>query len=80
MKVLALQQIKAEYNSTKKIAHVVGKAVWDDGAGIRDVISIGKLVRKSEWPEANVQEISIILMVFRHHFYNTGYGFGNYFQ
>jgi MoxR-like ATPase len=34
-----------------KIAHVIGKAVWDQRGDIRDVISIGKLVRKNDGPE-----------------------------
>jgi hypothetical protein len=34
-----------------KIARVIGKAVWGQGGDIRDVISIGKLVRKSDGPE-----------------------------
>jgi Holliday junction DNA helicase RuvB len=34
-----------------KIAHVIGKAVWDQGGDIRDVTSIGKLVRKNDGPE-----------------------------
>jgi hypothetical protein len=34
-----------------KIAHVIGKAVWNQGGDIRDVISIGKLVRKNDGPE-----------------------------
>ena len=29
-----------------KIAHVIGKAVWDQGGDIRDVISVGKLVQR----------------------------------
>jgi hypothetical protein len=33
-----------------KIAHVIGKAVWDQAGDNRDVISIGKLVRKSDGP------------------------------
>jgi MoxR-like ATPase len=33
-----------------KIAHIIGKAVWDQGGNIRDVISIGKLVRKNDGP------------------------------
>jgi hypothetical protein len=33
-----------------KIAHVIGKAVWDQKGDIRDVISIGKLVRKNDGP------------------------------
>jgi AAA+ superfamily predicted ATPase len=35
----------------KLIASVIGKAVWDQGGDIRDVISIGKLVRKNAGPE-----------------------------
>jgi MoxR-like ATPase len=34
-----------------KIAHGIGKAVWDQGGDIRDVISVGKLVRKNDGPE-----------------------------
>jgi replication-associated recombination protein RarA len=34
-----------------KIAHIIGKAIWDQRGDIRDVISIGKLVRKSDGPE-----------------------------
>jgi hypothetical protein len=35
-----------------KIAHVIEKeAVWDQSRDIRDVISIGKLVRKDDGPE-----------------------------
>jgi MoxR-like ATPase len=40
-----------------KIASVIGKAVWDQGGDIRDVISIGKLVRKNDGPE----EVDLIL-------------------
>jgi hypothetical protein len=39
-----------------EIAHIIGKAVWDQGGDIRDVISIGKLVRKNDGPE-DVQQI-----------------------
>jgi hypothetical protein len=34
-----------------KIAHVIGKAVWNQRGDIRDVISIGRLVRKNDGPE-----------------------------
>jgi len=34
-----------------KIAHVIGKAVWEQRGDTRDVISIGKLVRKNDGPE-----------------------------
>jgi MoxR-like ATPase len=39
-----------------KIAHVIGKAVWEQRGDIRDVISIGKLVRKNDGP-AEVEAI-----------------------
>jgi hypothetical protein len=38
-----------------KIAHVIGKAVWDQRGDIRDVMSIGKLVRKNDGPEEVMQ-------------------------
>ncbi|MGB6531804.1 MAG: hypothetical protein WBF33_27160 [Candidatus Nitrosopolaris sp.] len=41
-----------------KIAHVIGKAVWDQRGDIRDVISIGKLVRKNDGPEEVKQILS----------------------
>ena len=47
-----------------KIARIIGKAVWDQGGDIRDVISIGKLVRKNDRPE----EVEQILR------YNDQYG------
>ena len=34
-----------------KIANVIGKAVWEQRGDIRDVISIGRLVRKNDSPE-----------------------------
>jgi hypothetical protein len=48
-----------------KIASVIGKAVWGQRGDIRDVISIGKLVRKNDGPE----EIEQILRTI------TKYGF-----
>ena len=41
-----------------KIARIIGKAVWDQGGDIRDVISIGKLVRKNDRPEEVEQILS----------------------
>jgi AAA+ superfamily predicted ATPase len=41
-----------------KIAHIIGKAVWDQKGDIRDVISIGKLVRKNDGPEEVEQMLS----------------------
>jgi hypothetical protein len=44
-------EISAKVLPKLKITHVIGKAVWDQGGDIRDVISIGKLVRKNDGPE-----------------------------
>jgi hypothetical protein len=44
-----------------KIAHVIGKAVWDQGRDIRDVISIGKLVRKNDGPEEVEQILATMI-------------------
>jgi MoxR-like ATPase len=44
-----------------KIADVIGKAVWDQGGDIRDVISIGKLVRKNDGPEEVEQILSTMI-------------------
>lgn len=44
-----------------KIAHVIGQAVWDHGGDIRDVISIGKLVRKNDGPEEVEQIVSTMI-------------------
>jgi MoxR-like ATPase len=44
-----------------KIADVIGTAVWDQGGDIRDVISIGKLVRKNDGPEEVEQILSTMM-------------------
>jgi hypothetical protein len=44
-------EVSTKVLSKLKIASVIGKAVWDQGGDIRDVISIGKLVRKNDGPE-----------------------------
>jgi hypothetical protein len=44
-----------------KIAQVIGKAVWDQRGDIRDVISIGKLVRKNDGPEEVKQILATII-------------------
>ncbi|HYV52036.1 MAG TPA: hypothetical protein VE971_01970 [Candidatus Eisenbacteria bacterium] len=41
-----------------KIAPIIGKAVWDQKGDIRDVISIGKLVRKNDGPKEVEQILS----------------------
>jgi replication-associated recombination protein RarA len=44
-----------------KIAHIIGKAVWDQKGDIRDVISIEKLVRKDDGPEEVEQILSTMI-------------------
>src|SRR5215469_2652202 len=44
-----------------KIAHVIGKTVWDQKGDIRDVISIGKLIRKNDGPEEVEQILSTMI-------------------
>ena len=44
-----------------KIAQVIGKAVWDQRGDIRDVISIGKLVRKNDDPEEVEQILATMI-------------------
>jgi hypothetical protein len=44
-----------------KIAIVIGKAVWDERGDIRDVISVGKLVRKNDGPEEVEQMLSTMI-------------------
>ena len=44
-------EVSAKVLPKLKIAHVIGKAVWDQRGDIRDVISIGRLVRKNVGPE-----------------------------
>jgi hypothetical protein len=53
-----------------KIAHVIGKAVWEQGGDIRDVISIGKLVRKSDGPE-EVEQILATMTKYEVHTFTT---------
>jgi hypothetical protein len=44
-----------------RIANVIAKAVWDQRGDIRDVISIGKLVRKNDGPEEVEQILSTMM-------------------
>ena len=48
-----------------KIASVIGKAVWDQRGDIRDVISIGKLVRKNDGHEEVEQMLATMVVVGR---------------
>src|SRR5215467_11863529 len=54
-------QVSAKVLPKLKIAHVIGKAVWDQGDNIRDLISIGKLVRKIDGPEEVEQILSTMI-------------------
>jgi hypothetical protein len=47
----ALDTAKSKVLSKLKSVNIIGKAVWDQRGDIRDVISIGKLVRKNDGPE-----------------------------
>ncbi len=40
---------------------MIGKAVWDQKGDIRDVISIGKLVRKNDGPEEVEQILNTMI-------------------
>ena len=51
-------EVSAKVLPKLKIAHIIGKAVWRQRGDIRDVISIGKLVRKSDGPEEVEQILS----------------------
>jgi hypothetical protein len=52
-------EVSVKVLSKLKIAHIIGKAVWDQRRDIRDVISIGKLVRNNDGPEEVEQIICI---------------------
>jgi hypothetical protein len=51
-------EVSAKVLPKLKIAHVIGKAVWEQRGDIRDVISIGKLVRKNDGPKEVEQILS----------------------
>jgi MoxR-like ATPase len=54
-------EVSAKVLPKLKIAHLIGKAVWDQRGDIRDVISIGKLVRKNDGPEEVEQMLSTMI-------------------
>jgi replication-associated recombination protein RarA len=54
-------EVSAKVLPKLKIAHVIGKTVWDHGGDIRDVISIGKLVRKNDGPEEVEQILATMI-------------------
>jgi Holliday junction DNA helicase RuvB len=54
-------EVSAKVLPKLKIAHVIGKAVWDQRGDIRDVISIGRLVRKNDGPEVVEQILATII-------------------
>jgi MoxR-like ATPase len=54
-------EVSAKVLPKLKIAHVIGKAVWDQRGDIRDVISIGRLIRKNDGPEEVEQILATII-------------------
>jgi hypothetical protein len=54
-------EVSAKVLPKLKIASIIGKAVWDQGGDIRDVISIGKLVRKNDGPEEVEQILATMI-------------------
>ena len=54
-------EVSAKVLPKLKIAHVIGKAVWDQRGDIRDVISIGKLIRKTDGPEVVEQILATMV-------------------
>jgi hypothetical protein len=54
-------EVSAKLLPKLKIAHVIGKAVWDQRGDIRDVILIGKLVRKNDGPEEVEQILATMI-------------------
>ena len=46
-----LFDMQPKYLLIDEIRFIMGKAVWDQRGDIRNVISIGKVVRKSDCPE-----------------------------
>jgi hypothetical protein len=54
-------EVSAKVLPKLKIVHVIEKAAWDQRGDIRDVISIGRLVRKSDGPE-EVEQILATMM------------------
>ncbi|MGC2575727.1 MAG: hypothetical protein WA364_29835 [Candidatus Nitrosopolaris sp.] len=54
-------EVSAKVLPKLKIVPVIGKAVWDQGGDIRDVISIGKLVQKNDGPEEVEQIINTMM-------------------
>jgi MoxR-like ATPase len=57
-------EVSVKVLSKLNIVSVIGKAVCDQGGDIRDVISIGKLVRKNDGPE-EVEQILATMIKYR---------------
>ena len=55
------QEVSSKVLPKLKIAHMIGKAVWDQRGDVRDVISIGKLVQKNDGPQEVEQIISTMI-------------------
>src|SRR5215469_9664491 len=54
-------EVSAKVLPKLKIAHTIGKTVWNQGGDIRDVITIGKLVRKNDGPEEVEHKLSTMI-------------------
>jgi holliday junction DNA helicase RuvB len=61
-------EVSAKVLPKLKIVPVIGKAVWDQGGDIRDVISIGKLVQKNDGPEEVEQILATIIKYGRNNY------------
>jgi DNA polymerase III delta prime subunit len=64
-------EVSAKVLHKLKIAHVIGKAVWEKRGDIRDVISVGKLVRKNDGPEVVEQILATIIKYCPNNYYSS---------
>jgi hypothetical protein len=69
-------QVSVKVLRKLKIAPIIGKAVWEQRGDIRDVISIGKLVRKNDCPEEVEQILSTMTKYGRNNDGNSTSGAG----
>jgi hypothetical protein len=69
-------EVSAKVLPKLKIAHVIGEAVWNQRGDIRDVISIGKLVRKNDGPKEVEQILSTMTKYGRNNNGNSTSGAG----
>jgi hypothetical protein len=60
-KIMCIDELDKMPRQFQEKLHVIGKAVWDQRGDIRDVISIGKLVRKNDGPEEVEQILATMI-------------------